>query len=144
MHFPQSTSIPGPTYLPQDATLHRRLAVYCVDQLLLCLADENTNLLWRAKGQALSIPCTLRYTHSFADTAASYSSTPTSASFLSYFAGSTPDSDAKRTRLKAVLFLQGSALYDFAAVREKLVEAQADAAKGNVLNLELAIVEGKV
>lgn len=76
--------------------------------------------------------------------ASSYASSETSSSFLSYFAGTTPDSEAKRVRLKTVLFLQGSPLYDPAVIRQRLLAADGDSGKGQVLSLEMAIVEGKV
>ncbi|KAH9918038.1 hypothetical protein B0H21DRAFT_847492 [Amylocystis lapponica] len=102
-----------------DPDLHMRLALTYVRQLLSCIAEEATSKLWRAK-------------------ASSYASGRTDASFLSYFASTTPDSEPKRVRLKTVLFLQGSTLYDPAAVREQLVEYE------KILRLELAIVDGKL
>jgi hypothetical protein len=59
-------------------------------------------------------------------------------SFLSYFASTTPDSEHKRVRLKTILFLQGSTLYDATDARNRLLGAQ------KILKLELAIVDGKV
>jgi hypothetical protein len=44
----------------------------------------------------------------------------------------------KRTRLKLALFLQGSSLYDATQVRERLLQHR------QILNIELAIVDGKV
>ncbi|KAI0948169.1 hypothetical protein AcW1_009756 [Taiwanofungus camphoratus] len=102
-----------------DPNLHMQLAMVCVDQLLSCLADEPTSKLWRAK-------------------VASYSSGRSDASFLSYFASTTPDSEPKRVRLKTVLFLQGSTLYDPQIIRERLANHE------KILRLELAIVDGKL
>ncbi|CCM06014.1 uncharacterized protein FIBRA_08257 [Fibroporia radiculosa] len=102
-----------------DPGLHMQLATNCVDELLSCLADESTTKLWRAK-------------------ASSYASGRAESSFLSYFASTTPDSGATRTRLKAILFLEGSTLYDSQAIRKRLVEYE------KVLKFELAIVDGKL
>ncbi|KAF5384226.1 hypothetical protein D9615_003441 [Tricholomella constricta] len=99
--------------------LHTLLATSCIQQLSVALAQESVSKLWRAK-------------------AASYTSNRTDASFLSYFASTTPDSPHKRTRLKTVLFLAGSSLYDPAIVRSLLLE------RNKVLRLELAIVDGKL
>jgi hypothetical protein len=68
----------------------------------------------------------------------SYASLSTRESFLSYFASTTPESDAKRARLQTVLFLQSSDAYDAEPLRERLSAHRA------VLALELAIVQGKV
>ncbi|KIP07261.1 hypothetical protein PHLGIDRAFT_118311, partial [Phlebiopsis gigantea 11061_1 CR5-6] len=75
-----------------DPDWHDQLAHVYVDQLLACLADEATSKLWRAK-------------------AAAFASSRTDAPYLAYFAATTPDSDAKRTRVRTLLFLQGSGLY---------------------------------
>ncbi|KAG6861142.1 hypothetical protein C0995_003410 [Termitomyces sp. Mi166 len=99
--------------------LHDMFAVSCIEQLSAALAEESVSKLWRAK-------------------AASYASNRTDTSFLSYFASTTPDSPHKRTRLKTILFLAGSGLYDPAAVRPLLLEHQ------KILKLELVIVDGKL
>ena len=96
-----------------------QLANSCVDQLLACLVEESTSKLWRAK-------------------AASYASTRTDTTFLSYFASTTPESEHKRVRLKTVLFLQGSTLYDPKQIKGRLMERQ------KILKLEIAVVDGKV
>jgi hypothetical protein len=70
--------------------------------------------------------------------ASSYSSSPKETSFLSYFASTTPDSEHKQVRLKTILLLQGSSLYEPAAIRESLLGSE------KALRLELAIVDGKV
>jgi hypothetical protein len=70
--------------------------------------------------------------------ASSYASSKNEISFLSYFASTTPDSEHKRTRLKAIVFLQGSSLYDVKAVHSKLEEYS------KLLPLETAILEGRV
>ncbi|KAG6833263.1 hypothetical protein H0H87_009438 [Tephrocybe sp. NHM501043] len=99
--------------------LHDLFASACIEQLSAALAQESVSKLWRAK-------------------AASYASNRTDTSFLAYFASTTPDSPHKRTRLKTILFLAGSGLYDAAAVRPLLLEHQ------KLLRLELAIVDGKL
>ncbi|THH17699.1 hypothetical protein EW146_g3170 [Bondarzewia mesenterica] len=102
-----------------DRTLHSELALICVDQLLTYISDDAVSKLWRAK-------------------AASYASNPSSTPFLSYFAATTPDSPAKRARIRTALFLQSSVSYDAQPVRERL------ASQEKVLALEVAIVEGKL
>ncbi|CAL1698826.1 unnamed protein product [Somion occarium] len=103
----------------QNAALHVQLATLYVDQLLSCVSDEATSKLWRAK-------------------VSSYSSSQTNVPFLSYFASTTPDSDSKRTRLKTILFLQASELYDVEPIRTRLQDYE------KLLSLELSIVEGKL
>ncbi|KAI0365805.1 hypothetical protein BV20DRAFT_953552 [Pilatotrama ljubarskyi] len=102
-----------------DSQLHNELATTYADQLLSCLADESTSKLWRAK-------------------AASYASGRSDTPFISYFSSTTPDSEHKRVRLKTVLFLQGSTLYDPDAIRSRLLP------HARLLKLELAILEGKL
>ncbi|RDB17168.1 Transforming growth factor-beta receptor-associated protein 1 [Hypsizygus marmoreus] len=99
--------------------LHTQLAVSCIEQLRTALSQDSVSKLWRAK-------------------ASSYSSSRTDIPFLSYFAATTPDSTHKHVRLKTVLFLAGSSLYDPAVIRPLLVENQ------KILRLELAIVDGKL
>ncbi|KAI0353913.1 hypothetical protein OH77DRAFT_1406102 [Trametes cingulata] len=102
-----------------DPQLHTELATTYADQLLSCLADESTSKLWRAK-------------------ASSYASGRSDTPFISYFASTTPDSEHKRIRLKTVLFLQGSTLYEPEAIRVRL------SPHAKLLKLELAILEGKL
>ncbi|KAJ6630857.1 hypothetical protein B0H10DRAFT_1983437 [Mycena sp. CBHHK59/15] len=102
--------------------LHTRLAMSCIDQLLAVLEDESVSKLWRAKA-------------SYYASGRSESMT----SFFSYFASTTPDSPAKLIRLKSVLFLQGSSLYDAENIRERLLPYSK-----RILTLELAIVDGKL
>ncbi|TBU43879.1 hypothetical protein BD309DRAFT_959701 [Dichomitus squalens] len=102
-----------------DPELHSQLAAAYADQLLSCLADDSILKLWRAK-------------------AASYTSSRNETPFISYFSTTTPDSESKRTRLKTILFLQGSTLYDPAAIRSRLD------AHAKILKLELAVLEGKL
>ncbi|KAL1948770.1 hypothetical protein VTO73DRAFT_10576 [Trametes versicolor] len=102
-----------------DPELHTQLATTYADQLLVCLAEETTSKLWRAK-------------------ASSYASGRSETPFFSYFASTTPDSEPKRVRLKTVLFLQGSTLYDPEAIRVRL------SPNAKLLKLELAILEGKL
>jgi hypothetical protein len=63
-----------------------------------------------------------------------------SSSYLAHFSSTTPDSPSKRARLRLILFLAGSQLYDPAAVKSKIE----DVGRGKSLALESAIVEGKV
>ncbi|KAI0821851.1 hypothetical protein BC628DRAFT_1542796 [Trametes gibbosa] len=102
-----------------DSELHTQLATTYADHLLTCLADETTSKLWRAK-------------------ALSYASGKSDTPFISYFATTTPDSEHKRVRLKTVLFLQGSTLYDPDVIRARL------SPHAKLLKLELAILEGKL
>ncbi|EEB98820.1 hypothetical protein MPER_01608, partial [Moniliophthora perniciosa FA553] len=52
-------------------------------------------------------------------------------------ASTTPDSDAKRVRLKTALFLQGSKLYDVRTILERLSPHE------KILKFEMAILHGK-
>ncbi|KAJ7774892.1 hypothetical protein B0H16DRAFT_1508739 [Mycena metata] len=102
--------------------LHTQLAMVCVDQLLAALEDETVSKLWRAKVSSY---------------ASSRKDSPVP--FFSYFASTTPDSPSKLVRLRTVLFLQGSSLYDAELIRERLVPLSK-----RILSLELAIVDGKL
>lgn len=90
--------------------------------------------------KAAILSSNLRIAANLLPIAASYSSSQTNSSsaFLSYFASTTPDSDSKRIRLKTIFFLQASELYNVEPIRTRLQEHE------KLLNLELAIVEGKV
>ena len=57
---------------------------------------------------------------------------------MSYFASTTPESDARNARLKAALFLQGSELYDVDDALAQITPEQ------KILRLEMAILYGKV
>ncbi|KAJ7235454.1 hypothetical protein B0H12DRAFT_1141579 [Mycena haematopus] len=103
--------------------LHTQLAMVCVDQLLEALKDDTVSKLWRSKVSSYA-------------SSRNESSTRT---FFLYFAKFTPDSPSKFVRLKTVLFLQGSSLYDAELVRERLLPLSK-----RVLSLELAIVDGKL
>lgn len=70
--------------------------------------------------------------------ASSYASSRNDTSFISYFASTTPESEHKRARLKTVLMLAGSSLYDPDPIRQRLLE------KEKILKFELAIIDGKV
>ncbi|KAI0765868.1 hypothetical protein BD413DRAFT_572859 [Trametes elegans] len=102
-----------------DPDLHTQLATTYADQVLVCLAEESTSKLWRAK-------------------VSSYTSGRSDTPFVSYFATTTPDSEHKRIRLKTILFLQGSTLYDPETIRTRL------SPHAKLLKLELAILEGKL
>ncbi|PPQ88786.1 hypothetical protein CVT25_010472 [Psilocybe cyanescens] len=99
--------------------LHLKLALACVDQVLSFLEDDSVSKLWRAK-------------------ASSYASSHNESSFLSYFASTTPDSGHKRARLKMILLLAGSSLYDPELIRQRLSERE------KILKLELALIDGKL
>lgn len=70
--------------------------------------------------------------------ASSYASSRNKTSFISYFASTTPESEHKRARLKTVLILAGSSLYNTEAIRQQLLESE------KTLKFELAIIDGKV
>lgn len=72
------------------------------------------------------------------NSASSYASTRNEVSFLSYFNSTTPDSRHKRARLKVILLLAGSSLYETEAIRQRLLVHE------KLLKFELAIVESKV
>lgn len=124
----------------QHPELHTRLAMSCVDQLLECLEDEATVKLWRAKGMQLLLQrCAIQLMGpGGVFPAASYSSSKSEQSFVSYFASTTPASEYKKVRLKAIIFLQGSSLYDAPQIRDRVLPHR------KILSLELAIVDGKV
>ena len=110
-----------------------------MNQLLACLGDESTSKLWRAKGAISAYVCGAWLKVLFS-IAASYPTSKTDAPYFSYFASTTPDSDSKRTRLRTVLFLQGSKLYDPERIRARLESHE----QKKVLCLELAVLLGKV
>ncbi|KAF7363500.1 hypothetical protein MSAN_01006200 [Mycena sanguinolenta] len=99
--------------------LHTQLAMVCIDQLLEALKDDAVSKLWRSK----------------VSTYASSRNESSTRTFFLYFAKFTPDSPSKLVRLKTVLFLQGSSLYDAELVRERLLPVSK-----RVLSLELAIL----
>ena len=70
--------------------------------------------------------------------ASSYASSRNDTSFVSYFASTTPESEHKRARLKTILILAGSSLYDPETIRQQLLERE------KILEFELAIIDGKV
>jgi hypothetical protein len=90
------------------------------------------------KVRAHITPANSTFTYHLPMIASSYSSSRNDTSFLSYFASTTPNSEHKRVRLKAALFLQGSTFYEPGPIKDRLIEHQ------KVLKLELAIVDGKV
>jgi vacuolar protein sorting-associated protein 3 len=110
-----------------------------LDQMFSFLDDPSVLKLWRAKGDShtqLQRPIVSSRTLKLK--AASYASSPNDATFLSYFAATSPDSEHKRVRLKTMLLLQGALAYDTLAVRQRLLDRR------KLLAFELAIVEGKV
>lgn len=72
--------------------------------------------------------------------------TITPVSFLSYFANTTPESEHKRVRLKTIMFLQGSKLYDVRQALDNLTMSKVSTGKEktSILCLEKAILQGKV
>ena len=125
------------TFWAQDPDLHMQLATSCVDDLLSCLTDESTSKLWRAKGIVI-LCCNCVEAENRCVPVSSYTSSRSETSFLSYFASTTPDSVATRTRLKTILFLQGSSLYDPRPIRQQLTKHE------KLLRFEIAIIDGKV
>jgi hypothetical protein len=112
------------------------LAMKCIDDVKDSLSVESVSRLWRAKGMFN------RGWHLFVSELSgselSYASSHTRTPYLAYFASTTPDSEHRQRRLKAIIFLQGSTLYDPSIVRQRLIS------DAKMLNLELAIIEGKV
>lgn len=116
------------------------MATEYVSQLTSCLTDESISKLWRAKGASLTRVSVVGSPDSnrWHIIVSSYSASKADTPFLSYFASTTPESESKRIRLKTVLFLSASSLYDLPPIRDKLLEHQ------KIFALELAIIEGKV
>jgi vacuolar protein sorting-associated protein 3 len=112
-----------------------QLATTCLDKLFARLSDDSVSKLWRAKGMVW-----VERSKISADIhkAASYSTSRSRSSFLSYFASTTPESEHKQTRLKTILFLQGSPYLDLDAIRARIQQHQ------KILQLEYAVIEGKV
>lgn len=97
--------------------IHTQLAMSCVEQLFAVLNEDSVSKLWRAK-------------------VSSYMSNPSHVSFLSYFISTTPNSTHKHLRLKAILCLAGSTLYDPAVIYSQILLQQ------KILKLEMAIIQG--
>ncbi|KAF8655350.1 hypothetical protein AX16_003085 [Volvariella volvacea WC 439] len=117
-----------------NAGLHSRFAKSCVERLGNTIqTDEAVEKLWRAK--ASSYASTYSYAAQSQPHSSSTSSIPTSTStqpqsqpqaqsYLTYFASTTPDSPSKRLRLKTILFLAGSNLYNPEEVKGHLLSAE--------------------
>ncbi|KIK62992.1 hypothetical protein GYMLUDRAFT_163867 [Collybiopsis luxurians FD-317 M1] len=123
--------------------IHMEYASTCIDEVLGYLKNEEAvERLWRAKAAS--------YSSSSSSATSSQSSIPSAPPpFASYFASTTPDSPSKRARLKSLLFLQTSALYDASVIKERILDFHVDgkAAKAGqkpILSLELAILESKL
>ncbi|KAH7877188.1 uncharacterized protein C8R40DRAFT_1248360 [Lentinula edodes] len=126
--------------------IHMEYATACIDELMGYLqAEEGIEKLWRAKASS--------YFSSSSSSSSSTSpavTTSTPLPFISYFASTTPDSPSKRARLKTLLFLQVSGLYDVSVVKERILSASdkhIKTAKGKhkpLLSLELAVLESKL
>ena len=73
------------------------------------------------------------------NTASSYASSqpPPETTFISYFASTTPDSPHKRARLKLIVVLAGSPLYDTHLLKQQLAGFE------TVLRIECAIVDAR-
>lgn len=78
------------------------------------------------------------FSHLSSYTASSYASSSNDSSFLLYFASTTPDSEHKRVRLKTILLLAGSSLYDPEIIVQRISEYE------RILKLESAVLHGKV
>ncbi|KAF5391626.1 hypothetical protein D9757_002402 [Collybiopsis confluens] len=124
--------------------IHQEYAMTCIEEVVGYLKEEAVVRLWRAKAAS--------YSSSLAVTNLSSSSPSKPSPFISYFASTTPDSPSKRARLKLLLFLQNSALYDVAAVKEHILNSlyvvSGNAGKSvkkqkPILSLEIAILESK-
>jgi hypothetical protein len=117
-----------------------RLAQSCVARVLSYLQDDTVSKLWRAKGayNGIFFIHTSRSEHIITLVASSYASSRNETSFISYFASTTPESEHKRARLKTILILAGSSLYDPETIRQQLLERE------KILKFELAIIDGKV
>lgn len=124
----------------QSKDLHMRLAQSCVARVLSYLRDDTVSKLWRAKGayKFELFPFTLHGLNILQLIASSYASSRNETSFISYFASTTPESEHKRARLKTILILAGSSLYDPLTIRQQLLERE------KILKYELAVVDGKV
>lgn len=105
----------------QSRDLHTKFAISCVQQLSSFLEQDAVAKLWRAKTSSYSS-----------------SKTVSTQSYFAYFVSTTPDSESKRCRIKTVLFLQGSSLYDLETVKVRLM------AHEKMLKLEIAILHAKV
>ncbi|KAJ3777136.1 hypothetical protein FB446DRAFT_718785 [Lentinula raphanica] len=132
--------------------IHMEYAMACTDELLGHLKnDEGIERLWRAKASSYFSSSTSSLLGTLPPSASSSSptsSTSTPLPFISYFASTTPDSPSKRVRLKNLLFLQASGLYDVNAVKQRILSAsEGDDKKGKykpLLALELAVLESKL
>jgi len=108
-----------------EPSLHTQLVTSYLDSLIKLLDDPKI-----AESQRLALDGYL--------SSASRSSLP----FLFHLAFETPDSDHKQVRLKLVLMLQGSNLYELESVRRKL--RVQESSLRNILCLETAILDAKV
>ena len=90
----------------------------CVDRLLTSFPEGSTSKLWRAKPHDMP----------------PQGQTP----LLLHFTLTTPESGRKRARLKTVLFLYGSTLYDPERIKGRWMEYQ------KVLKLDITVMDGQV
>jgi hypothetical protein len=106
----------------------------------VALDKEHVSNLWCANGAVIYslAHVVLLLNFCFAIVVSSYMSDSPHMSFLSYFMSTTPNSSHRHLRLKTILCLAGSMLYDPAVIYPQLLALQ------NNLKLELAIIEGMV
>ncbi|KAF9073468.1 hypothetical protein BDP27DRAFT_1445084 [Rhodocollybia butyracea] len=130
--------------------IHVEYAMSCINGVLDYLKNTEVERLWRAKAASY-------FSSSSANTSPSSLSSTTPLPFVSYFASTTPDSPSKRARIKTLLFLQTSGLYDASIIKEKILGVLATTSEGAgsssgskakhkplILGLELAILESKL
>ncbi|KAJ4477248.1 hypothetical protein J3R30DRAFT_3670498 [Lentinula aciculospora] len=131
--------------------IHMEYATACIDELMGYLQkDEGIEKLWRAKASSYLTSSSSSYSSFSASPGSGSTSSPVP--FVSYFASTTPDSPSKRARLKTLLFLQASGLYDASTVKDRILSASEGdknlkTAKGKhkpLLSFEIAILESKL
>ncbi|KAJ3808185.1 hypothetical protein F5876DRAFT_78971 [Lentinula aff. lateritia] len=129
--------------------IHMEYATACIDELMGYLqGEEGIEKLWRAKASSYFSSSSSSPSSSSSISPAVTTSTPLP--FISYFASTTPDSPSKRARLKTLIFLQLSGLYDMSVVKERILsvsDEHSKTAKGKhkpLLSLELAVLESKL
>lgn len=120
-----------------SAELHTRLAVLYAERVSSFLEEDSVLKLWRAKGTFYA--CHLGRSLLVYYLASSYASSqpPPETAFISYFASTTPDSPHKRARLKLILILARSPLYNANLLKQALAKLEA------VLRIECAIVDAR-
>ncbi|KAI6029783.1 hypothetical protein BKA83DRAFT_4223100 [Pisolithus microcarpus] len=139
----------------ENSLLQCQLVESCVEDLFECLKDDTIAKLWRAK-------C-VSYTSTTPTTSAPLSRVSSSDSgsqlpwaantpplrppFLSYFVSTTPDSQSKRARIKALLALQATLVSSEAegeALAKRVQERIVEGGWEKVLGLEVAVLHSKL